>query len=106
MAHGGSARAENGDIGAPLALQAKLGPFQAGADFIVRDPGKGRAGSRQRRRGRAFQRRDLAVAESLELGRRRGVMAVTVDDHCAASFLVCAARMASSMAARLVSRAP
>src|SRR5579863_6123180 len=75
VAHAGGAGREYGQIGAALLLQLELTVDDAVADFVVADRGA-------RRGGAAFAvGGDLLGAPCLMLARRRGVMAVAVDDH-------------------------
>src|SRR5262245_55684142 len=75
--HAGRTRRKDRHVGATLALEFQLRLFQALPDLVVADAevGGGRAARRIR------QARQLAVAEQLELARRRGVVPVAIDDH-------------------------
>ena len=77
MGHAHRARRKDGQIGAALALEPELGALNAGAQFVVADA------QRRRRRPlrRILQRRDLTLAEIVELVRFGRVMTVAVDDH-------------------------
>src|SRR6185312_397381 len=75
--HAGRARGEDGEVGAALALQFELRALQALADLVVADAEVLVGGTP----GGICQRRELAVAEDLQLLGGRGVVAVAVDDH-------------------------
>jgi hypothetical protein len=77
VAHAHRARREDREIGAPLALDAELRPFEARADLVVGDL------QRPFRRGMPglAEVLDLLLAPGLELFRCGCVVAVTVDDH-------------------------
>src|SRR5580658_5362162 len=75
VTHAGRSGGENRDIGAALALQAKLTVDDRLADFVIAD------GWPRRRRSSGGMFRDLLPAPLLMLFRRRRVMAMTVDDH-------------------------
>src|SRR2546425_7960670 len=77
MAHAHRARREDGDVGAALALQLQLRALEARADLVVVDA------ERALRRDvlGILQRRDLALAQFLELPGSGGVVAVAIDDH-------------------------
>src|SRR3979409_1815555 len=70
-------RGEDRQIGATLALQFELSVLQAFADLVVTDGDPDRRNSEPR----VLQPRDLRVTEFLKVAGRRGVVAVTVNDH-------------------------
>ena len=76
VAHAGRARREDGEVGAALALKCQL-QLQALANLRVADV-EARA---RRRPGCILPAGDLVLPKSLELPRRRRVVAVTIDDH-------------------------
>ena len=78
MAHADGLRREDREVGAALALDAQLRAFQAGADLVVRDDGRGKNAAASVAAG---ARGDLQLAIVVELGRGRGVVAVAIDDH-------------------------
>ena len=85
MAHGGSARRKNRDVGAALALKLQLRGLQFLANLIVADL------RRRRRLRRIGERGDLLLAK-FDKGRRLGsVVPVTIDDHLGLRWIVRAA---------------
>src|SRR5579862_4247444 len=84
MAHAGSARRENRQIGAALALQLELVALDAFADFVV-GHFQGRA---RRHRGLVLGvgRRGLLFAETMQVLGLGGVVAVAIDDHDGAPY--------------------
>src|ERR1700678_872399 len=76
MAHGGRPRREDGEIASARALKLELVGLDGLADLIVRN--RRRCSGRG---GRLLEACELGIAEALMGRRRRGVVAVTVDDH-------------------------
>src|SRR3546814_7117475 len=77
MAHAAGAGREDGEVGAPLPLQAKLVRLEPFADLVVRDRGAvGRAHLRALPLGV-----DLLLPPGLQFVGRRSVVAVAIDDH-------------------------
>src|SRR6187399_1036920 len=101
MGHGGSARAEDGHVGAALAQQPQLVLLQRLPDLVVGQ-------SRIKRRNLArLERGLLGFAPVVMRGRRGRIMTVAIDDHAASgleSRMVCA--LASRPGAALSAIAP
>src|SRR5271155_3938106 len=77
MGHGRRARRENREVGAACTLQFELCVLQAVADLIVADDARGA----QRHVDAGLEPRNLFIAKLLQRRGRRGVVAVTIDDH-------------------------
>src|SRR4029077_2573604 len=77
VAHARSARREDREIGAALALEFELRALDAGADLVVRHL---EAGPRWQR-GLVLDRLGLVLAETVQVLGFSRVVAVTIDDH-------------------------
>src|SRR3546814_3787892 len=77
MAHAAGAGREDGEVGAPLPLQAKLVRLESFADLVVRDRGAvGRA-----HLGALTMDVDLLLPPNLQVIRRCGVVAMAINNH-------------------------
>ena len=79
MAHPGSARREDGEVGAALALQLELVLLDAFADFVVGH--FQRRARRHRRLVLGIGGRGLFLAEAVQIFGLGGVVAVAIDNH-------------------------
>src|SRR3546814_11782385 len=77
MAHAAGAGREDGEVGAPLPLQAKLVRLESFADLVVRDRGAvGRA-----HLGALTMDVDLLLPPNIQVIRRCGVVAMAIHNH-------------------------